>query len=64
MWEDISGSRGFTQSGPMEIPYPVKIMWLDENEVFCPDERNDYLQMISQLDGTYLEKSYEKTKVK
>lgn len=63
MYKEITGSRQFTQGGPTEIPYPCKVLWLNENAIDDPDERRDYMQIVSSLDGTYLENYYEKNKV-
>jgi hypothetical protein len=60
---ELADSRQYTSAGVASIPYTVKIAWLDENEVFDQDERNDYLGMIFLLDAAYLEHYYEKTKV-
>lgn len=64
MFEELSSSRQFTQGGVADIPYFVKIMWLDENGIFDQDERNDYLQVLSSLDTVYISHYYEKNKVK
>jgi hypothetical protein len=63
-YQEITGSRQFTSSGVAEIPYLTKVKWLDENEVFDQDERNDFMYMFNLLDSTYLEDFYEKNKVK
>jgi hypothetical protein len=55
MYSDITGSRQWTQGGPAEIPYPVKIQWLDENQIYDPQERDDYMVMVRALDNAYLE---------
>lgn len=64
MYHDIDGSRQYTFGGPAEIPYPVKILWLNENRVFDPDDRGDFLNVISQLDNAYLEHSAKKAEKK
>ncbi len=64
MFDDIAGSRAFTSSGIAQIPYPVKIMWLDENGIVDEDERKDYLYVIKAMDNAYVEHYYEKQKVK
>lgn len=58
----LTGSRQFTASGIAEIPYREKIAWLNENEIYDQDERNDYIQLITLLDNAYLEYYYEKNK--
>lgn len=60
-YNEIAGSRQFHSAGAAEIPYSAKILWLDENWIFDPDERKDYLQMISVLDGVFLEDQYKKS---
>lgn len=64
MYNEISGSRTFTPSGVAEIPYPTKIVWLNENWIDDPDDRRDYLYMVGVLDGFYLNHYYEKNRVK
>lgn len=63
-YSELSGSRQYTASGVAEIPYGVKLLWLDENWIYDQDERNDYMQMIGLLDSTFLENYHERTKVK
>ena len=60
-YNELAGSRQYTSAGSAEIPYSEKINWLDENEIFDPDERRDYLQMVSVLDGIYLEDQFKKS---
>lgn len=60
-YNEISGSRQYHSAGAAEIPYSEKILWLDENGIFDPDERRDYLQMISVLDGVFLEEQFKKS---
>ena len=55
MYQTLQGSRNWTAGGPTEIIYSEKIKWLDENDVFDEDERDEHLSVISQLDGAYLE---------
>lgn len=62
MYQDITGSRQFTQSGVAEIPYSAKILWLDENGIVDQDERNDYLEIVTALDSSYLDDFYKKNK--
>jgi hypothetical protein len=54
MYTDLTGSRQWTAGGPAEIPYPVKILWLDENGIFDQQDREDYLHMLRNLDNAYL----------
>jgi hypothetical protein len=63
-YQEISGSRQYTSSGVAEIPYTEKLAWLNENDITDEDERATYHQMVSALDGAYLEHFYEKSKVK
>lgn len=63
-YQDITGSRQYTASGIADIPYSEKVSWLNENDIDDPDERADFLYMISILDATFLEHYYEKNKVK
>jgi hypothetical protein len=60
MYSDITGSRQWTAGGPAEIPYPVKILWLDENHIFDRQDREDYLLVVRALDNAYLEHVAEK----
>jgi hypothetical protein len=60
MYQETQGSRQYTFGGPAEIPYPVKILWLNENHVYDPDERDDFLNVVSQLDNAYIEHSAKK----
>lgn len=62
MYHAISGSRNYSSAGPLSIPYSVKLLWLDENEIEDKDERKDYLYMIEEIDGAYLDHFYEKSK--
>ena len=55
MYMDITGSRQWTAGGPAEIPYPVKIQWLDENNILDEQEREDFLTMVRVIDSAYLE---------
>jgi hypothetical protein len=59
---DLSGSRQFTSAGVAEIPYKAKIAWLDEHEIYDPDERRDYFKIITHIDNAFLEHYYEKNK--
>jgi len=59
MYRDLSGSRGFASSGVLEIPYHVKVLWLDENEVDDKDDRRNYLILLATLDGAYLKHYYD-----
>lgn len=64
-YQELSGSRTWSQGGPSEIPYTPKILWLNENGVFDEDDRNDILHVIQKLDTAYLEhvsKKLERTK--
>jgi hypothetical protein len=63
-YQELSGSRQFTQSGVAEIQYVQKVAWLNENEIDDQDERRDYLMMIGILDGEYLADHYEKSKIR
>jgi hypothetical protein len=58
---ELTGSRQFTSAGVADIPYSEKVHWLNENEINDPDERNDFKQMITALDGAYLEHYYKKS---
>ncbi len=42
-FQDLTGSRTWSQSGPSQIPYMSKIVWLNENYVTDPDDRKDIL---------------------
>jgi len=61
-FQTLTGSRQWTQAGPLSIPYPTVINWLNENFVSEPDDREDYLQIIQQLDSVYLDIQYAKLK--
>jgi hypothetical protein len=60
MYSDLTGSRNWTAAGPTEIPYALKLMWLDENFIFDPHDRDDYMTMIKVLDAEYLEHTFKK----
>lgn len=64
MFQQLSGSRNYTMGGPTEIIYSEKIKWLDENNVDDPDDRDDFLNVVSQLDNAYLEHSAKKAEKK
>lgn len=59
-YQELAGSRQYTQSGIADIPYSEKVKWLDENGVDDPDDRRDYIQMISVLDAAYIKQYYSK----
>ena len=59
-YTEIAGSRQWTSSGPAEIPYPIKIMWLDENHIFDPLTREDFLIVLKAIDQTYLDEAAKK----
>lgn len=61
-YQEIAGSRNYTSAGAAEIPYSEKIKWLNENDVDDPDDRKDYIFMISAIDGAYLDYHYSKNK--
>lgn len=63
MYSELTGSRQFTSAGIAEIPYLVKVAWLDENGIDEPDDRRDYIQVCTALDRAYLSNYYEKRKV-
>jgi len=63
-YQELAGSRQFTPGGAADIPYTQKVAWLDENGIDDQDDRNDYMQIITAIDASYLEYYYEKSKVK
>jgi hypothetical protein len=63
-FQELTDSRQYTSAGIAGIPYIPKIAWLDENGIVDPDDRRDYLRMISVLDSVFTEHHYEKSKVK
>ena len=54
-YQDLTGSRSWSQGGPSEIPYGEKLRWLDENRIFDEDDRNDILYVIQRIDSAYIE---------
>jgi hypothetical protein len=59
-FQDLTGSRQWTQAGPTSIPYSSILLWLDENLVHDVDERADYIKVIQQVDAGYLTIQYAK----
>ena len=60
-YNDLSGSRQYHSAGAAEIPYSEKIKWLNENGIDDPDERRDFIQLLSVLDGIFLEEQFKKS---
>jgi hypothetical protein len=60
MYKELSSSRQYTAHGIAEIPYHAKILWLNENDITCNDERRDYLYFVSEIDGAYLKHFFDK----
>lgn len=58
MYMELTGSRVYTSNGMAEIPYYVKVLWLDENEVHDKDDRNYYLYLLAAIDSAYLKHFY------
>jgi len=61
-FQDLTGSRQWTQAGPASIPFQTIILWLDENLVYDVDDRADYIRVIQQIDAGYLNIQYAKLK--
>jgi hypothetical protein len=53
-YQDLSSTRTWSQGGPSEIPYPAKILWLDENDILDKHDRDAFLQVIREIDLAFV----------
>ena len=53
-FHSLSGSRQWTMGGAVSIPFSEMVAWLSEMRIADPDERNELMGMLQEMDRVYL----------
>lgn len=54
-FHELSGSRNYHMAGAANIPISEILAYLELNEIYHPDDRQDYVTLIQCIDNAYLE---------